>query len=218
MSVLNFPSVPSNGQIYEGYIWVASESVWNLLPIDSAQGFTQLAGVDITSPSVGDALVYDGTDWVNQVPATPDALTRADLPAGSVLQVVRATDATGRTTTSNTFTDAGLSVSITPTSSTSAIQVVHLAQVNLSRPSGQAFGFLRIVTAAGIAISGAETQTFAVFSSFQIPSYVAGWHLPGSTDSVTYKVQFRVGGSTGEEMSFVNSSRTGQLFAIEVAV
>ena len=65
MSALNFPGAPVNGQIYEGYIYVSAQGVWNLIPVDSAQGINQLAEVDITSPLAGDALVYNGTDWVN---------------------------------------------------------------------------------------------------------------------------------------------------------
>ena len=40
-----------------------------------------LSGVDLTSPTTGQLLQYDGTDWVNQ------ALTSAQLPAGSIIAV-----------------------------------------------------------------------------------------------------------------------------------
>lgn len=62
---LLFPDTPEDGEIYQGYIWDDTNNVWNLVPIDSAQGIDQLAGVNITSPEEGDALVYNGTDWHN---------------------------------------------------------------------------------------------------------------------------------------------------------
>ena len=48
----------------------------------------------------------------------------AKLPAGSVLQVVSAMQTTSFSTTSGTFTDIGLSASITPTSATSKIFII----------------------------------------------------------------------------------------------
>jgi len=175
----------------------------NETAIDSL-ALTSLSGVSITSPVDNQLLTYNGTNWVNEA------------PAGSVLQVVRATDVTQRSTTSTTFTDAGLSVSITPTSSTSAIQVVHAARANVTRAAGTVFCFLRITTAAGVAISGAEDLAFNVPAPGGLyPSYIAGWHLPGSTATVTYKVQFRAPSSM---FIFSNEIAAGQLFAIEVAV
>ena len=201
MSVLNFPSVPSNGQIYEGYIWVASESVWNLLPIDSAQGFTQLAGVDITSPSVGDALVYDGTDWVNQVPATPDALTRADLPAGSVLQVVSTTktDAFTVSLTGGSFSSnvTGLTVNITPISTSSKIMVIVSLSTSSSRQGSSGFfrmtrdtspisvptsaGSRRLTTSMSLS-AGDDSASSVNLSANFVDS-------PATTSEITYGVQ-----------------------------
>jgi hypothetical protein len=71
---LNFPGSPVNGQIYQGYIYDSALGVWNLVPVDSAQGIDQLAGVDISSPVVGQALVFDGTDWVNSDSFAPRLL------------------------------------------------------------------------------------------------------------------------------------------------
>ncbi|HEY7821527.1 MAG TPA: hypothetical protein VIG24_01775, partial [Acidimicrobiia bacterium] len=53
----------------------------------------------------------------NSTPAAPkfwDGSTFQALTSGKILQVVRATDGTNRTTTSTSFVDASISVTITP--------------------------------------------------------------------------------------------------------
>ena len=51
------------------------------------------------------------------------AVTSADLPSGSVLQVVTAVQSSNVTNATNSWTDTSLSVSITPTSSNNKILV-----------------------------------------------------------------------------------------------
>ena len=51
-------------------------------------------------------------------------LPTAKLPAGSVLQVVQATTSTEVSTTSTSYVSAGLSASITPTSSSNKILIL----------------------------------------------------------------------------------------------
>jgi len=74
----------------------------------------------ITGVSVGglpDGIVDTDTLAAN-------AVTSAVLPAGSVLQVAQGTFTTKTTTTSATYVDTGLSVSITPTSSSSKVFIM----------------------------------------------------------------------------------------------
>lgn len=54
---------------------------------------------------------------------TNGVLEKRALPSGSVLQVVSATDTTDRSTSSATFTSAGISATITPLSATSRLWV-----------------------------------------------------------------------------------------------
>jgi hypothetical protein len=49
---------------------------------------------------------------------------KLDLAGGKILQIVRATDATDRSTTSATFVDANMSVTITPQKNDSAILLI----------------------------------------------------------------------------------------------
>ena len=74
----------------------------------------------ITGVSVGglpDGIVDTDTLAAN-------AVTSAKLPAGSILQVVQGTFTSKTTTTSSTYVDTGLSVSITPTSSSSKVFIM----------------------------------------------------------------------------------------------
>jgi hypothetical protein len=65
MAALNFPSSPSNGDEFGGYVWNATKGTW-----DSSTGFdfdlTDLANVDTNGVADGNALVYDeaSSTWI----------------------------------------------------------------------------------------------------------------------------------------------------------
>jgi hypothetical protein len=64
---LNFPDEPSDGDIFEGYVYNATRNVWDVkLPSDN--NIEDLNNVNLTSPENGQALVYNTTssNWVNQ--------------------------------------------------------------------------------------------------------------------------------------------------------
>jgi hypothetical protein len=142
--------------------------------------------------------------------------TLADVAAGGkVLQVVRATDTTERTTTSTSFVDGSLSVTITPQSATSAIILV--AIVNIRIMGTNTYAAIRLTDSSGTPISGAEnlgngangptTQRFA-FNAW-------GYVISGVTTAVTYKLQYKL--ESGTSVVIENTRNTGQLFAIEVS-
>ena len=84
MTALDFPSSPSNGDIYENYVYDGTKAVWRINP--QTPGFTleSLADTTITTPSDGQALVYDTATnkWINETPATTlDSLTDTNLSA-----------------------------------------------------------------------------------------------------------------------------------------
>ena len=112
--------------------------------------------------------------------------------AGSVLQVVQASSA-GGSTASTSFTDMGLSASITPTSNTSKI----LVQVN---------GIIRAVAVlrAGFSIVRGSTNIQSATEMVILPSanltnnsyYLTVLDSPATTSSTTYKVQFQTNTGT----------------------
>lgn len=128
----------------------------------------------------------------------------------AILQVVSTTKTDTFTTTSGTFADiTGLSLSITPTATSSKVLLI----VNLfgdNSTAGQA-GFVQLVrdsTAVGVGdTAGDRTRATTALSSYAGGNtiYASGANFldsPNTTSATTYKVQVRVTGGTG----FVNRS------------
>lgn len=124
-------------------------------------------------------------------------LPKAALPAGSVLQVVSATKTDTFTTSSSSFTDiTGLSVSITPTSSSSKILVTY--NTTIGAPTGQYSAGIQLVrnsTAIYLGdAAGSRTRASSWAWSESTPYSmipVNGTFLdsPATTSSTTYKLQ-----------------------------
>jgi hypothetical protein len=72
MSV-NFPNSPEDGDVFSGYIYDATKSVWKKLSDLSSSGIDDLNDVTITSPENGQALIYDTSiqEWINQALVEP---------------------------------------------------------------------------------------------------------------------------------------------------
>jgi len=134
----------------------------------------------------------------------------AGFTSGKILQVVRATDTTNRTTTSGTFVDANISVTITPTDATSDILVIW----SFTGVGSNAYGIFQITDPSNVAISGFSRMDVGLGgtgSSYDTPTLFV-WDSPASTSAQTYKGRFR----TNASYTLQNANATGQLFAIEV--
>lgn len=120
---------------------------------------------------------------------------------GKVLQVISATTTTATTIASTTFTDSGLSASITPSATSSKILILWTQQVYQQRNSpttslGIGYQILRGATAiykpAG---SGFDADYLELSSgNYKRRLILAGSYLdsPSTTSSTTYKTQGRV--------------------------
>jgi hypothetical protein len=80
--------------------------------------------ITIAAPAVSGTNTLTLPASTGTVALTNTAINRSQLPTGSVLQVVTTTYSTQVSISSQTFTDSGLSLSITPTSATSKILVM----------------------------------------------------------------------------------------------
>ena len=144
--------------------------------------------------------------------ASGDVLTASDLNAAiGVVQIVRATDTVNRSTTSGSFVDANISVTITPNSASNNIMIVWVAYVGQTN-----YGYLQITDSSNVAIAGAEgmgTGSFGSVSTLYDQLTTIGYDSPATTSPVTYKGRFRRNSGTAY---IFNGSNTGQLFAIEV--
>ena len=168
----------------------------------------------------------ESSDLVANYPGTSLALANHidGLDGGKVLQVVRATDVTNRSTTSTSFVDVtGMSVTITPTKSTSAVLIIAVFLIESVRFSTNiTTSFFQITDTSNTAISGSEGQTIrleitGLSATFQIyqPVTLFAYATPATLSAVTYKLRQKSAASTSTTV--VNTSNTGQMFAIEVA-
>ena len=142
-----------------------------------------------------------------------DGITGADLPAGSVLQVLQTVKTDTFSTSSTSFTDVtGLSVSITPASAGNKILVMY--DLKGSAENLQlAFALLRGSTQIylGDAAGSNRRRSSSVVGGIPDPSESHRYpqqgvamflDSPATTASVTYKIQAAVNAGTG----YVNRS------------
>lgn len=84
---LNFPSTPADGDTYSGFIWVASENAWRKEIVTTLE--QSLADVNINTPQSGQALTYDGVEWINSTPASDlPSLTDVDISSPVIGQTL----------------------------------------------------------------------------------------------------------------------------------
>jgi len=169
----------------------------------------------------------ESSDLVADYPTVSLALAEhIDDFGGKVLQVVRATDTTDRTTTSGSYTDVtGMSVTITPKKNDSA--VIILAVFNHTSTSTSSNSDMtaryRITDSSNNAISGAEdlfivgsSTTFTGTATLGQSCTLVAYATPATLSAVTYKLRFHVAVITNTA-AVKNALATGQMYAIEVS-
>jgi hypothetical protein len=146
------------------------------------------------------AIVLDGTTGIT-TPAL-DSTARfatADMPLGSVLQVVNATFSTQVTSSSSTFADIGLTATITPTSASSKILVL-VNQTGCGKQNSDTYLFLRLLRGATVISNferfggynaGSTNNFFGACSVCYVDS-------PETTSATTYKTQLASGNNTSQ--------------------
>jgi hypothetical protein len=180
------------------------------------------------------AYVWTGSDWDDigdkRLGASVTALNTAlgsklDLAGGKILQIVRATDSTTRSTTSTVAVDVtGMSVTITPQKSDSAVIVIGSGFFqSLNTTDNVSYGVLNMADASNNTLAGSGGVFFGIngFSGsgtreFYSPFQLIGYVTPATTSAVTYKMRFRTA-SANATISIVNATTMGQMYAIEVS-
>jgi hypothetical protein len=201
--------------------WAANTQI-NLLNIGA--GLVTIAG-DVGVTINGTPLTLAQNARGILIRTASNTWTFVPSDSGKVLQVVRATDTTNRSTTSTTFVDVtGMAVTITPQRNTSAILLIATGYMRSSWSTGDdGRSRLRITNSSGTAISGAEISVFGplnlsgsgtrqVEHEFNTIAYAT----PATTSPVTFKLQME-SATANITTLIVNGSRTGQMYAIEVA-
>ena len=127
---------------------------------------------------------------------TATSVPSAKMPAGSVIQTVNSTKSGAVSSTSqSSYTDTGLTATITPLISTSKI-LVHFSQAGCNASnSGTDIdlillrGSTNIASLAGLMLEGVTTGNLTLASHFL--------DSPSTTSATTYKTQFRIGDDAG---------------------
>jgi hypothetical protein len=183
-------------------------------------------------PAVANAVT---TSYINDGAVTKAkmAASGAWAPAGTVLQVVQGTTSTPVTISSTTYTDTGLTASITPTSATSKILVLVSQQVYIYATAADN-------VSAGTQLLRNSTTILAPFADgtgpfepyleligtsqiyFSSRTCLNYLDSPATTSSVTYKTQGRIRQSTsGRFVSYQSSgganNGTATIILMEIA-
>ena len=133
---------------------------------------------------------------------------------GKILQVVRATDTTNRVTSSTSFVDASISVTITPTSASSTVMLIW--SFSASQGGAGRTHHTQITDSSNTAISGAEDCRITSAAADLILSQTnVAYDSPATTSATTYKGRFKSGNA--QNVALTNSQQTGQLYAVEIA-
>ena len=157
----------------------------------------------------------ESSDLVANYPGVSLALANHIDTIGKVLQVVKGTDVTARTTSSTSFVDASISVTITPQKIDSEIILIwslsfnHLTTANYAK--------WQITDNTNNTLNGAQS---VLAGSSTTSEFIGGQTLfaydnPATLSATTYKGRFAVNASGTNRLD--NNLSTGQLYAIEVA-
>lgn len=183
-----------------------------------------VAGTTVLSlPATSGTLITTGS--------TGQVIPKAALPTGSVLQVVQTTKTDTFSTTSGSLTDiTGMSVSITPSSSTSNVLITFtLGQVAVSSSASVGIALLRGSTVIG---AGATAGNRILTSSGGIVQTDRGTSqtftfvdTPATTSATTYKLQIYVNSGltvyvnrSGTDADTTTYTRTAStIIAMEIA-
>lgn len=144
-----------------------------------------------------------------------------ELGGGKILQIVRATDSTDRAITAGALTDVtGMSITITPQKSTSALLIVVTSLIQITIGSDNQSGIVALTDSSNVKVPGAQQSGGGISNytgvgtrSLALGLSMVGYATPATTSPVTYKVRAFASGT----ITFLNATSSGQLLAIEVS-
>ena len=193
--------------------------------VDGSVSAPALTGTDsntgITFPAA-DTIKFS-TGGVERMSITNSGVSGTGISAGKILQVVQTfkTDSTSQSgNSSTTFYDiSGMSVSITPSSSSNKVLVMWTAQVASSGASGRGniIRLLRGSTEIGSGTGGSSTNGQVYHRTVQYnPETKNMMYLdsPNTTSATTYKLQWSVEGSGGSATTYYLNDNSGGSFGI----
>jgi hypothetical protein len=156
------------------------------------------------------SMIIDGTNGLTFNNATTQA------SAGQVLQVVNATYSTEVSSSSSTYSDTGLTATITPKFSSSKILVL-VSQVGLQKSNNEGIR-LRLVRGSTTIV---QMETAAAYTNTTTQNRVGGTSTtyldsPSTTSATTYKTQFGTADNTASA-TLQSGSTTSTITLMEIA-
>ncbi len=141
-----------------------------------------------------------------------DGLASGTGKGGGIIQVVEASTTTMVSHTANSYTDIGLSATITPTRSDSKILIQgNIGGIETSSHNNYGQGILlrdsTVILSAidyGVGFTGDDTRAGTSSSFFILDA-------PSTASAITYKVQFKNAAGSGTITTQTNSSRSAIL-------
>ena len=167
---------------------------------------------------------------LDQTPLT--SIAKADMPAGSVLQVVHGvldTQYSYTNSTAWTWNDVGLSATITPISSSSKIQIMYnidqMCNNNMSGGYHIGFRLMRGTTEIGRGATSSSRTRLNSMTWINVDGNpyetrnTANFHLdsPSTTSATTYKVQASCAYTSGGNTLYIGrdlQNGTGSTYAV----
>jgi hypothetical protein len=165
----------------------------------------------ITAPATGgDETIELSTALAGKLP----------IAGGKILQIVRATDTTNRSTTSTSLVDVtGMSVTITPQKNDSAIIIMAVFRHDATAGSVDNRAVFVITDSSNNSISGAQDGLSGIANLNAFAAYLhslVAYSTPATLSATTYKLRFRTINASAPQQ-VVNNLHTGQMYAIEVS-
>jgi len=140
------------------------------------------------------------------------------MAAGHVVQVVQSTYATETQSTASSYTDTGLTASITPTNSSSKILVVFSlgGGCGVNNTSSDARGYYKLVRdSTDLYEMDIRSYDYGNSGSIQWGAYGQSYlDSPATSSSVTYKIQQKIGTGT---IRVCNGNMQIQMQLLEIA-
>jgi len=140
------------------------------------------------------------------------------MPAGHIVQVVSATYSTEVQTTSQSYSDTGLTATITPTSSSNKVLVI-VNQNGLEKDNNDIRFEVKLLRGSSNILIFAGDQTGNTSSSLRTDIGGTGGTIldsPSTTSATVYKTQFRNVNSSGT-ISVNNGSAVSTITLMEVS-
>ena len=169
-------------------------------------------GVIIAAPSSNPS-----ADRTLLLPSNADSTIDTLARAGNILQVKQTVKTDTFTMTGTTFTDVtGLSVTITPSSSSSKVLIIPSLSIGAKKGSRHGYRILRGSTAIGVGdSSGSRTQYTQQAGNLNSDTAVYSntflfLDSPATTSATTYKIQLRSETDTSGYEVYINRSDDDQ--------